>query len=104
MQVPINAPVTPAVKKENATTATTPTPADDSVDLANQLRDPDLLNRLDDPSQQGTQKATPKPNKPVVIKGTDLPPDPTNRNRPTPAPPLPPINGASGDKTPGSGN
>lgn len=104
MQVPINAPVTPAVKKENTTTATTPPPADDSVDLANQLRDPDLLNRLDDPSQQGTQQATPKPNKPVVIKGSDLPPEPTNSNRPTPAPPLPPISGATGGKTPGSGN
>lgn len=107
IQVPINAPVTPAVKKDNAPASPTTkasTPADDSVDLANQLRDPDLLNRLDDPSQQGTQKATPKPNKPVVIKGSDLPPEPPKSDRPTPAPPLPPISGATGDKTPGSGN
>lgn len=105
IQVPINAPVKPAAKKENAT-ANAPTPADDSLDLANQLRDPDLLNRLDDPSLQGTQKPAPKPNtnKPVVIKGSDLPPEPPNSKRPTPAPPLPPINGATGGKTPGSGN
>lgn len=106
IQVPINAPVTPAVKKDHASAspaATAPTPEDDSADLANQLRDPDLLNRLDDPSQQGTQKATPKPNKPVVIKGSDLP-EPPKSGQPTPAPPLPPISGATGGKTPGSGN
>lgn len=105
IQVPINAPVKPVAKKENATVAA-PAPADDSLDLANQLRDPDMLNRLDDPAQQDAQKSPSKPNtnKPVVIKGSDQPPEPPNSNRPTPAPPLPPINGATGGKTPGSGN
>ncbi len=103
--VPVHAPVKTAAEKQDVA-STTASPVDDSLDWANQLRDPDLLNRLDDPSLQNAEKSQAKPNtnKPVVIKGSDLPPDPSNQNRPPPAPPLPPISGATGGKVQGSGN
>jgi hypothetical protein len=103
--VPVHAPVKAVAEKQDVA-PTAASPVDDSLDWANQLRDPDMLNRLDDPSLQNTEKSQAKPNtnKPVVIKGSDLPPDPTNQNRPPPAPPLPPISDTTGSKVQGSGN
>lgn len=67
-----------------------PKPADDSQDLANQLRDPDVLNQLEGTDQQNSNKESPKPlgSQPVIIKGSDLPPVLPNSQKPTPVPPI----------------
>ena len=99
----------PAVKPKTSTTATpAPLPADDSLDLASQLRDPDLLNRIDTVDTNNATPAPQKPtgSKPIVIKGDSGPDLPTPPQR-TPEPPigkpeLPAINGATGAKSPGA--
>ncbi len=64
--------------------------ADDSGDLAQQLRDPNLLDRLDDPDAPDAShpKAKPEAGKPIIIKGSELPPEPIAPPRSTPQPPL----------------
>lgn len=92
----IQVPVHPAVAPTGARSGTGTTaedaakPTDDSSDLANQLRDPDLLNRLDDPSAANSGNASTKTGggKPIVIKGSDLPPAPITPPQTTPQPPL----------------
>lgn len=89
IQVPVNRPVQTA-KKPGSESSNTSTVTDDSLDLAQQLRDPDLLNRIDDPAQNANDKQpmrTPG-SKPVVIRGSDVPPEPLQGNRQTPAPPI----------------
>lgn len=94
--------------KTSATAAPAPSPADDEFDLASQLREPDLLNRIDTVDSNSTA-ATPQKNlgsKPIVIKGDAAPILPTPPQR-TPEPPigkpeLPAINGANTAKSPGS--
>jgi hypothetical protein len=86
-------------------------PADDSQDLVRQLRDPDLLNQLDDPTQNTSRRPASALdlNKRVVIKGVDSTPAPIPDSRPVPRPPmdqpvLPGTNDTSLPKSPGSGN
>ncbi|MFM2171750.1 MAG: hypothetical protein RI957_1979 [Verrucomicrobiota bacterium] len=62
---------------------------DDSSDLTQQLRDPDLLNRLDDDAPKGSGSATVKPTgAPIIIKGVDVPPDPIGSPGVAPSPPI----------------
>jgi hypothetical protein len=92
IQVPVHPAVAPTgTRSGNGTAAQDAIKAtDDSSDLANQLRDPDLLNRLDDPSAANSGNAPQKPGggKPVIIKGSDLPPAPITPPQTTPQPPL----------------
>ncbi|MFY7816961.1 MAG: hypothetical protein ACOVRB_01210 [Akkermansiaceae bacterium] len=87
----VHVPVTcqPTEAAETAITPEVNQPKDDPHDLANQLRDPDLLNRLDDPGTSAPDNPLTNPNrgKPVMIKGSDLPPDPTPIPPTTPLPP-----------------
>lgn len=82
---------TPAPPKNSkAPNPSLPKSADDSQDLANQLRDPDVLNQLEGTDQQNSNKVSPKPpsSQPVIIKGSDVPPVLPTNQKPTPAPPI----------------
>lgn len=113
IDVPVHPAMTPADTKGNSRSDTDGLDQknDDSNDLANQLRDPDLLNRLDDPNSPVAGNASSKPNagKPVVIRGSDLPPEPMTPPKSTPQPPLgkpslPTDNDGSSKPPPGTGN
>lgn len=101
----VNKPAQPRVKQP------TVTDADADLELANQLRDPDLLNRLDGPESAGTETVTNvrKPAGQVVIKPTTVPTvDMPKTQGPTPEPPVqkPEIPGtaeAATNKSPTSG-
>jgi hypothetical protein len=104
--------VQPAAPK-TASTGTTRTQAEavDTLDLATQLRDPNVLNQIDGPESANPPKATNPPagNKPVVIKASNTTPELPIKQSPTPAPPLtkpevPAVNDANAVKTPGAGN
>ena len=91
IQVPVNRPVQSTSKPgAGHAPATGAEATDDSLDIARQLRDPDLLNRIDDPAQNATGKQPIKNpgGSPVVIKGTESPPEPIQGNPTTPAPPI----------------
>ena len=75
--------------KKNSSTATQPRTATNSQDLAEQLREPDMLNRIDteEPNQNASSPSKPPGGNPVIIKGdagTKLPTVPQT----TPAPPI----------------
>lgn len=68
--------------------------ADADAELASELRDPNLLQNLDQATENGgsTTIATPvrSPNKPVVIKGSDSIPEIPQPTTPAPNPPIAP--------------
>lgn len=66
------------------------TNADADFELANQLRDPDLLNQLDSPESATTETvaAVRKPSGQVVIKPNDVRVDMPKSQGPTPEPPV----------------
>ena len=66
------------------------TNADADFELANQLRDPDLLNQLDSPESATTEPVTTvrKPSGQVVIKPNDVRVDMPKSQGPTPEPPV----------------
>lgn len=105
---------TPAPVKRTVTHKTTESmpQADADLELANELRDPDLLQQLD-PTTGATGSSTPvtntnvRPvNQPVVIKGSDAIPEIPQPTTPPPNPPIPapkvPAIDANTTKNPGS--
>ena len=81
------APAKPIKKASN--TASKPRTTTNSQDLAEQLREPDMLNRIDteEPNQNASSPSKPPGGNPVIIKGdagTKLPTVPQT----TPAPPI----------------
>ena len=111
-QVKAAVPVKPAEQSESESSAPrVATSHDDTQDLARQLRDPDLLNQLDEPTptplpRSGTGVSA---RKPFVIKGVESTPAPLPDSRPVPKPPIgkpevPGSNDTGSPKSPGSGN
>lgn len=92
IQVPVHPAVSPTGSRDGTSAAgeKTVTPNDDSTDLANQLRDPDLLNQLDDPTAAPTGNSIKKPRsgKPVIINGSSPLPEPVAPEKNTPEPPI----------------
>ncbi len=82
-------------------------------ELANELREPDMLNQLDSSLRQNDSRTVNNPVKPssqrVVIKGSYKAPELVEPKTPVPAPPVPspavpPASDSTAKKIPGAGN
>ena len=92
VQPPASAAAPTLAKKQSAREKTPPLPkTHGDGELANELRDPNVLNKLDSEHEETNTETNPpaRTNKPVVIKGSDSAPEIPRSNSETPKPPLP---------------
>ena len=101
------------VKKIKKPEVAAPTQTNSDQELANELREPDLLNQLDSSLLQNESNTVSNPirptNQPVVIKGSDKAPEMVEPKTPAPAPPVPspkvpPVIDTTAKKISGAGN
>jgi hypothetical protein len=79
-------------KKQSLREKTPPLPkVQGDGELANELRDPNVLNKLDSEHEETNTGTNPpaRTNRPVVIKGSDSAPEIPRSNSEPPKPPLP---------------
>jgi hypothetical protein len=92
VQPPASAAAPTLAKKQSLREKTPPLPkVQGDGELANELRDPNVLNKLDSEHEETNTGTNPpaRTNRPVVIKGSDSAPEIPRSNSETPKPPLP---------------
>jgi|GEM_PF-2650614 len=90
--LPATASAPTVAKKQSLREKTPPLPkVQGDGELANELRDPNVLNKLDSEHEETNTGTNPpaRTNRPVVIKGSDSAPEIPRSNSETPKPPLP---------------
>lgn len=109
---PISGPVPPNKEKVGPKSTRRLPQADADLELATELRDPNLLQQLEDPDSARTATTIKKNerttnNRPIVIKGGESVPEIPQPKTAPPAPPIAapsiPANDASTTKSPGAG-
>ena len=110
---PEPAAISAPVKKITQSHGDTLPQANSDQELANELREPDMLNQLDSSLLQNDRRTVSNPtrtnNHPVVIKGSDKAPEMVEPKTPAPAPPVPApsvpkASDTTAKKIPGAGN